>query len=228
MCIRDRFDTFTVVSTEGMPNNYGSGETVVVEVTLLGSTQAMIDAGVDFNYMDSTGGQDRSAVSLKWQLSKDPETECWLSDTLFFVPVSQKSKTMQQLNQDVSESTKFVGTLALHMWGAHVALLRTLHRQMVCQEYANAHAHGRVCVCALARAHTHRHRQAGHAHTHTHTHTHTSRCSMHRYPDMYTRTRHVAQKVDVEGVSLANRHVSVSEAQGAGTQVRQGTTQRPG
>ena len=168
-----KFDTFTVVSTEGMPNNYGSGETVVVEVTLLGSTQAMIDAGVDFNYMDSTGGQDRSAVSLKWQLSKDPETECWLSDTLFFVPVSQKSKTMQQLNQDVSESTKFVGTLALHMWGAHVALLRTLHRQMVCQEYANAHAHGRVCVCALARAHTHRHRQAGHARTHTHTHTHT-------------------------------------------------------
>ena len=186
-----KFDTFTVVGTEGMPNNYGSGETVVVEVTLLGSTQAMIDAGVDFNYMDSTGGQDRSAVSLKWQLSKDPETECWLSDTLFFVPVSQKSKTMQELNQDVRESTKFVGTLALHMWGAHVALLRTLHRQMVCCRNTPVHMRMGVCVFARLRVHTrkdadrrdththihtqtHTHARAHtHAHTHTHTHTHT-------------------------------------------------------
>ena len=71
-----RFDTFRVVGTEDLSNTgagYGA-ETVAVQLELAAPTQTMMDAGVDFNFMDSSAGKDTSTVSLKWQLSKSEET----------------------------------------------------------------------------------------------------------------------------------------------------------
>ena len=105
------FDTFAIIGSEDLGMQYGV-QTVAIEVTLYAATQAMIDCGVDFSFMESTG--DKSAVSLKWQLSKDAESECWLSDTLFFVPVKSKGSTMEELTDAdaAKESAKFTGTPA--------------------------------------------------------------------------------------------------------------------
>ena len=105
------FDTFTITGSEDLGMKYGV-QTVAIGVTLYAATQAMIDGGVDFSFMENTG--DKSAVSLKWQLSKDAESECWLSDTLFFVPVKSKGSTMEELTDAdaAKESAKFTGTPA--------------------------------------------------------------------------------------------------------------------
>ena len=112
-----KFNTFRIAGTEDLTGTgaaMGSEQTVAVQVELLASTQAMMDAGVDFNFMDTTAGKDESTVTIKWQLSKDPETDCWLSDTLFFVPVAKKGKTMVELTDSnaATETARFTGTPA--------------------------------------------------------------------------------------------------------------------
>ena len=95
------FDTFAIGESEDLGIMYGV-QTVAIEITLFAPTQKMMECGVDFSFMESTGTGDQSAVSLKWQLSKDAESECWLSDTLFFVPVKSKGSTMEELTEQAS------------------------------------------------------------------------------------------------------------------------------
>lgn len=95
------FDTFAIGESEDLGIMYGV-QTVAIEITLFAPTQKMMECGVDFSFMESTGTGDQSAVSLKWQLSKDAESECWLSDTLFFVPVKSKGSTMGELTEQAS------------------------------------------------------------------------------------------------------------------------------
>jgi len=111
-----KFETFRIVATEDLSNTgagYGA-ETVAVQLELAAPTQTMMDAGVDFSFMDSSGAKGQSTVSLKWQLSKNEDTGCWLSDTLFFVPVQKKNMSMKELttSEEAKDSARFKGTPA--------------------------------------------------------------------------------------------------------------------
>ncbi len=119
------FNTFRVMGVEDLSNT-GAGlpgqQTVAVTAAISASTQSMLDAGVDFSFMEAGSTKGESMISLKWQLSKDGATGCWLSDTLFFVPAANKGKTMTELTSpDAVKQVRFTGTAASQKLKAQAA-----------------------------------------------------------------------------------------------------------
>ncbi len=119
------FNTFQVMGVEDLSNT-GAGlpgqQTVAVTAGISASTQSMLDAGVDFSFMEAGSTKGQSMISLKWQLSKDAATGCWLSDTLFFVPAANKGKTMTELTSpDAVKQVRFTGTAASQKLKAQAA-----------------------------------------------------------------------------------------------------------
>ena len=119
------FNTFQVMGVEDLSNT-GAGlpgqQTVAVTAGISASTQSMLDAGVDFSFMEAGSTKGESMISLKWQLSKDAATGCWLSDTLFFVPAANKGKTMTELTSpDAVKQVRFTGTAASQKLKAQAA-----------------------------------------------------------------------------------------------------------
>ncbi len=119
------FNTFQVMGVEDLSNT-GAGlpgqQTVAVTAAISASTQSMLDAGVDFSFMEAGSTKGDSMISLKWQLSKDGATGSWLSDTLFFVPAANKAKTMTELTSpDAVKQVRFTGTAASQKLKAQAA-----------------------------------------------------------------------------------------------------------
>jgi hypothetical protein len=119
------FNTFQVMGVEDLSNT-GAGlpgqQTVAVTAAISASTQSMLDAGVDFSFMEAGSTKGESMLSLKWQLSKDGATGSWLSDTLFFVPAANKAKTMTELTSpDAVKKVRFTGTAASQKLKAQAA-----------------------------------------------------------------------------------------------------------
>eukprot|EP00286_Rhodomonas_abbreviata_P013101 CAMPEP_0181338520 /NCGR_PEP_ID=MMETSP1101-20121128/28684_1 /TAXON_ID=46948 /ORGANISM="Rhodomonas abbreviata, Strain Caron Lab Isolate" /LENGTH=287 /DNA_ID=CAMNT_0023449263 /DNA_START=41 /DNA_END=904 /DNA_ORIENTATION=- len=75
------FDKFSIVETEKLSNE--GKQAVIFGVKIVAPYKTMLKNGVPFEYMTPEGDKI-SAIKLGWQLSKDPATGCWLSDTMYF------------------------------------------------------------------------------------------------------------------------------------------------
>lgn len=81
------FDDFAITSTE----SYKDGETgqpiTLVGMKVMAPYRTMLVCGVPFEDIEYMDDKTTASVCINWQLSKDPKSGSWLSDTMYFKKV---------------------------------------------------------------------------------------------------------------------------------------------